>query len=55
MSNAYNPPKESVGRLTGKTTAHTVQLLISKPDVVEKNNYFVIFINKEEAIKWLSN
>ncbi len=51
MSNTYNPLKESVGRLTGKTTAHTVQLLISKPKVVEKNNYFVIYINKEEGEK----
>jgi len=32
---------DAVGRLTGKTTTHTVQILISNPDV-KRNNYFSI-------------
>ncbi len=36
------PNKENVGRLTGRTTIHEVQMLITNPDV-GRNNYFVIY------------
>ena len=45
MSGIANP--DAVGRLTGKTTTHTVQMLISDPKV-ERNNYFAILGEKEE-------
>jgi len=37
----------SVGRLTGKTTIHTVTILITNPDV-ERNNYFVIYGDQDD-------
>ena len=37
----------SVGRLTGKTTAHTVSILITHPDV-GRNSYFVLYGDQDE-------
>jgi DNA helicase HerA-like ATPase len=47
MSDADIANPDAVGRLTGKTTTHTVQMLISDPKV-ERNNYFAILGEKEE-------
>lgn len=47
MSDADIANPEAIGRLTGKTTTHTVQMLISDPKV-ERNNYFAIHGEKEE-------
>ena len=45
MSDIANP--EAVGRLMGKTTTHSVQMLISDPKV-ERKNYFAIYGEKED-------
>jgi hypothetical protein len=45
MSDIANP--EAVGRLMGKTTTHSVQMLISNPKV-ERKNYFAIYGEKED-------
>jgi len=42
MSEPEKEKSESIGRLTGKTTTHTVQVLISNPDV-DRNNFFAIY------------
>ena len=42
MSDEEDTTPGSIGRLTGKTTASEVQILISDPKV-ERNSYFVIF------------
>ena len=47
MSDADIANPEAVGRLTGKTTTHTVQMLISDPKV-ERKNYFAIYGEKED-------
>ena len=45
MSDIANP--EAVGRLMGKTTTHSVQMLINDPKV-ERKNYFAIYGEKED-------
>ena len=49
MSDSQEPEKKEivVGRLTGKTTIHTLQILVTNSDV-GRNNYFVIYGNKDE-------
>lgn len=47
MSDAEIVNPDAVGRLTGRTTTHTVQMLITNPDV-ERNNYFTIYGEKED-------
>lgn len=47
MSDADIKNPDAVGRLTGKTTTHTVQMLISDPKV-ERKNYFAIYGEKED-------
>ena len=41
-----NANPEAVGRLTGKTTTHTVQIIITNPNVV-RQAYFVVYGEKE--------
>ena len=42
MSEEENAEPESVGRLTGKTTVHTVQAIITNPKI-QRNSYFTIY------------
>ncbi|MBA7640235.1 hypothetical protein ES703_47900 [subsurface metagenome] len=41
MSDQEGSSPDAIGRLTGKTTIHTVQIVFSNPDV-ERKSYFVI-------------
>lgn len=47
MSDVDIANPEAIGRLMGKTTTHTVQMLIKDPKV-ERKNYFAIYGEKEE-------
>ncbi len=46
MSDQEGSSPEAVGRLTGKTTTHTVQIIITNPNVV-RQAYFVVYGEKE--------
>lgn len=48
MSDQEGSSPDAIGRLTGKTTIHTVQIVFSNPDV-ERNSYFVIYGDKKGA------
>ena len=48
MSNEEKSSPDAVGRLTGKTTTHTVQILFTNPEV-ERTSYFVIYEEKKGA------
>ena len=48
MSNEEKSSPDAVGRLTGKTTTHTVQILFTNPEV-ERTSYFVIYEDKKGA------
>ncbi len=48
MSDQDASSPDAVGRLTGKTTTHTVQIIFTNPDV-ERNSYFVIYGDKKGA------
>ena len=50
MSEESSQEEEPVGRLTGKTTAHTVTAVFEGPSV-ERNNYLVIFGEKDKEGK----
>ncbi|MBY8991619.1 MAG: DUF87 domain-containing protein [Candidatus Lokiarchaeota archaeon] len=47
MSEEYTEEEKPIGRLTGKTTTHTVTVLFEGSSV-EKNNYLVIYGEKDE-------
>ncbi len=46
MSDQEETSPDSIGRLTGKTTTHTVQILFTDP-TVERSNYYVIYSEKK--------
>ena len=46
MSDEEKASPDAVGRLTGKTTTHTVQILFTNPEV-ERTSYFVIYTEKK--------
>jgi len=46
MSDQEASSPDAIGRLTGKTTTHTVQIIFSNPDV-ERTSYFVIYGDKK--------
>ncbi len=48
MSDQEQSSPDAIGRLTGKTTTHTVNILFSTPDV-ERTSYFVIYVDKKSA------
>ncbi|MFX0070430.1 MAG: helicase HerA domain-containing protein [Candidatus Hermodarchaeota archaeon] len=48
MSDEEKASPDAVGRLTGKTTTHTVQILFTNPEV-ERTSYFVIYTEKKGA------
>ncbi|MFX1257876.1 MAG: helicase HerA domain-containing protein [Promethearchaeota archaeon] len=47
MSDEEDLSPGAIGRLTGKTTTHSVQILITDPNV-KRNSYFVIYDKKDE-------
>ncbi len=48
MSDQEGLSPDAIGRLTGKTTTHTVQIIFTNLDV-ERNSYFVIYGDKKGA------
>ncbi|MFX1344041.1 MAG: helicase HerA domain-containing protein [Promethearchaeota archaeon] len=50
MSEEGTQEEKPIGRLTGKTTTHTVTVLLEGPSV-ERNNYLVIYGEKDEEGK----